>query len=129
MSYELTFFHSLLLIDKHILVIHQILNNNTRGAFAIHFLICSDLLNYLRSLGTIVRTTESGQNSLKVIFTKQFLTKVTIIRCFDVCSAQPPQIFQVKAKISTVRSDLSVSYDYDLTKRKSLMKAFYNIPL
>ena len=128
MSNELTFFHSLLLIDKHILVIHQILNNNTRGAFAIHFLICSDLPNCLRSLGTIVRTTESGQNSLKVIFTKQFLTKVTIVRCFDVCSAQPPQIFQVKAKIS-VRSDLSVSYDYDLAKRKSLMKVFYNIPL
>ena len=43
-------------------------------------------------------TTESGLNSLKVIFTKQFLTKVTIFRCLDVCSVRPPQIFQVQAK-------------------------------
>ena len=64
----------------------------------------------------MVITRESGQNSLKVIFTEQFLAKVAIFRCFDVCSVWPPQIFQVQAKISTVRSVfpdyLSVSYDY-----------------
>ena len=60
-------------------------------------------------------TTESGLNSLKVIFTKQFLTKVTIFCCFDVCSVQPPQIFHIQAKISTVQpvfpGYLSISYD------------------
>ena len=35
-------------------------NNNKRGAFAIHFVICSNLLNCLRSLGTMVITTKSG---------------------------------------------------------------------
>ena len=33
---------------------------NSRGAFAIIFLICSHLLNCLRSVGIIVITTESG---------------------------------------------------------------------
>ena len=33
-------------------------NYNTQRAFAILFLICSDLLNFLRSLGTMVITTE-----------------------------------------------------------------------
>ena len=83
------------------------------------FLICSDLLNFLRSLGTLVIKTESGY-TLKVIFTEQFLAKVAIFRCFDVCSVRPPQIFQVQAKISTVRpvfpDYLSVSYDYGITK-------------
>ena len=62
-------------------------------------------------------TAESGLSSLKVIFTEQFPAKVTIFRCFDVCSVLPPQIIQVQAKISTVRpmfpDYLSVSYDYD----------------
>ena len=81
-------------------------------------LICCDLLNCLRTLGTMVITTDSGWNSLNVIFTKQFLTKVAIFHCFDVCSVRPPQIFQVQGKTSTVRSVLpdylSVSYDYGL---------------
>ena len=89
---------------------------NTRRAFVIIFFICSDLLNCLRSVGTIVITTESGFNSLKVIFTEQFLTKTTIFRCFDVLSARSPQIFQVQAKISTIPpvfpDYLSVCYDY-----------------
>ena len=34
-------------------------NNNTQGAFPIFFLICSDLLNCLRNLGTMYITTES----------------------------------------------------------------------
>ena len=80
---------SLLLIVKYILAIQQII------AFVILFLICSDLLNCLRSVGTMVMTTESGSNSLRVIFTKQFLTRATVFRCFDVCPVQSPQIFQV----------------------------------
>ena len=67
-------------------------NYNTRGAFAILFLICSDLLNFFRSFWTMVIITESGYNILKVIFTKQFLWKVTIFHCFDVCSVRPHQI-------------------------------------
>ena len=54
--------------------------------------------------------------SLKVIFTEYLLAKVAIFCCFDVCSVWPPQIFQVQAKISTVRpvfpDYLSVSYNY-----------------
>ena len=43
--------------------------------FVIIFLICSDLLNSLRNVGTIVITTKKGLNNLKVIFTEQFVTK------------------------------------------------------
>ena len=78
-------------------------NNSTRGAFPILFLICSDLLNCLRNLGTMYITAESGSNSLNVIFTEQFLTEVYIFRCSDICSVRPPQIFQVQAKTSRVR--------------------------
>ena len=38
-----------------------------------------------------------------VIFTKKFLTKVAIFCCFGVFSLRPSHIFQVQAKISTVR--------------------------
>ena len=55
-------------------------------------------------------------NSLKIFFTKQLLTKSTISRCFHVYSVQPPQIFQVQVKISTVQpmfpDYLTVCYDY-----------------
>ena len=51
------------------------------------------------------------------MYTEHFLAKVTIFCCFDVSSVWPPQIFQVQAKISTVRpvfpDYLSISYDYD----------------
>ena len=97
---------SLSLIDGYILVIHQII---THKAFAILSLTCSDLLNCLRTLGTMVITIKSGSSSLKV----------TILYCFDVCSVQPPKIFQVLAKVSTEQpvfpDYLSVSYDYDPT--------------
>ena len=76
-------------------------------------------------------TTESEENSRKVIFTKQYLAKVTIFRCFDVCSVRPPEIFQVQGKISTVRpvfpDYLSVSYDIDLNSCFS--KMFVSISL
>ena len=66
------------------------------------FLICSHLLNRLTNVDTI---------SLKVIF-----TKATIFRCFDLCSVRPPQIFQIQAKIWTIRpvfpDYLSVSNGY-----------------
>ena len=90
-------------------------NYSTRGAFVIIFWICSDLLNCLRNVGTIVITREIGWSSLKVIFTKQALTKATIFRCFDVFSVWPPQTFQVQAKISIIRpvfpDYLSVCYE------------------
>ena len=51
-----------------------------------------------------------------MICSEQFFTKVSIFCCFDVCSVRSPQIFQVQAKISTVRpvflDYLSVSNDY-----------------
>ena len=82
------------------------------------FLICNDLLDCLRKLDTMAITTESGQNSFKVIFTAQLLTNVAIFCCFDVCSLHLPQIFQVQAKILTVRLVFPdyrlVSYDYVL---------------
>ena len=84
-------------------------------------MICTDHLNCLKS----VITTEKGQSSLKVIFSKQFLTKPTIFRCFDICSVRPPQIFQVKAKMSTVRAllphQLYISYDYGLQITKATL--------
>ena len=49
---------SLLLIDRYIFGYSA--NYNTRRVFAILFLICSGLLNCLRSLGIMVITTESG---------------------------------------------------------------------
>ena len=71
-----TNFYSLLFIYTFWLA-----NYTTRGAFVIIVFICSDLLNCLRSVGTIVTTTESDWNSLKVIFTEQSLTKGTNFCC------------------------------------------------
>ena len=49
--------------------------------------------------------------------TKHFLTKATIFCCFDVFFVRLPQIFQVHAKMSTIRpvfpDYFSVSYDCD----------------
>ena len=83
--------------------------------------ICDNLFDLqrsselLRSVGTIVITTESRKNSLKAIFTKQSLKKATIFSCFDVYPVRSPHIFQIQVKISTIRPvfpDYSVSYDY-----------------
>ena len=75
-----------------------------------------DILNCLRSVGIIVLTTESGLNSLKVVFTGKLPTKASICQCFDVFSVRPPQIFQVQVKISSIwpvfLDYLSVFYDY-----------------
>ena len=107
---------SLLLNDRYILAIQQIIAHKEHLRYSFW---CIDLLNCLRSLETMVITTESGWNTLKFIFTEQFVIKVAILCCFDVWSVRPPQIFHVQAKISTVRlvfSDyLSISYDNDGT--------------
>ena len=50
---------SLLLIDRQLYFGYSA-NYNTQGAFAILFLVCSDLLNFLRSLCTLVITGESA---------------------------------------------------------------------
>ena len=46
--------------------------------------------------------TEIDRNSLKVIFTKQLLTKATIFRCFDVFSvfSKMKEIFKKKNQIT-----------------------------
>ena len=77
-------------------------------------LICSNFRNFPRSLGTNMKW-------LKQALTEQFLTKVAVFRCFYVCYARPPQVFQVQAKISTLRpvfpDYLSISYDYGIIKK------------
>ena len=86
-------------------------NHNIQGAFVILFLICGNLLNFLRSLGTTFITTESGWNSLRSHFYWTVPAIVAIFRCVDVCSVRPPQIFQAEAKMSEY---LSFSYGYGL---------------
>ena len=50
---------SLLLIDGYIVGIHEIITHSEQWR-QIHFLICSDLLNCIRRLGTMVITAEGG---------------------------------------------------------------------
>ena len=82
--------------------------------------ICSDFLNCLRSVYTIVLTIKkrkakpvSKQSPLR-----KFSLKAAIFCCFDVRPLKPPQKFQVQAKISTIPpvfpDYLSISYDYGL---------------
>ena len=87
-------------------------NYNTRGAFMIIFLICSNLMNCLRSVGTRAITTESGWNSLKVVFTKQFITKATIFWCF------------INRTRSVFPDYLSVSYDYGKITFREILKLY-----
>ena len=79
---------SLLLIERYILTIQQIITHEEHLRH--FFLICNDLLNCLRSLGTMVITTQlakTASNSFSRSYSSQ---KVTIFRCFDVWSARPP---------------------------------------
>ena len=64
--------HSLFTVMDWLVYFGYSANYNTREAAL--FLICCNLLNCLRSVGIMAVTTESGLNSLKVIFTEQFLT-------------------------------------------------------
>ena len=68
---------------------------------------------------------ESGENSLKVVFTEQFLTKATTFCCFDVFSVRPPQIFQFQTKKMLIRpvfpDYLFVCYNYALTNTSKLV--------
>ena len=74
--------------------------------------LCVNLLNCIRSIGTIVITTEIGLNSLEVIFTKQFLTKAKIFQVY----IKTPNISSSSQNIN--KQDLcfpdylSVSFDY-----------------
>ena len=89
-----------------------------------HF--CHTLFDLQRSSELPQKVQHHGLNKRRwlkqpqIILTNHFLPKVTIFHCFDVCSVRPPQIFQVQAKISTVRpmlpDYLSVSYDYGCSK-------------
>ena len=75
---------SLLLIDRYILAMQQIITHKEH----LRYSFWSAAIFY--SFGTIFITTESGcgLSSLKVIFTEQFLAEVAIFRCFDVCSVR-----------------------------------------
>ena len=98
--------------------------------------ICDTLFDLQRSSQPPQKPSHHGhnnrnwlKNSLKVIFTKKFLAKVAIFCCFDVCSVQLPWIFQVQAKISTVRpvfpDYLSMSYDYGSVLSSKYIKTFF----
>ena len=119
-----TNFFSLLLIDRYILAIQQVITHEEHLQYS--FFICRDIVNCFRSIDTIVITTENGYNNFKVIFTKQFFTKATIFRCLGVFSVRPPQIFQVQTEISTIRpvfpDFLSVSCDYGLPQTPTIRK-------
>ena len=79
-------------------------NYNTCQAFLTHFLICSDLLNCLRSVGIIVITTESGLNRIKVIFTKPFLRKPHFFAVFlyTLCCTAAPDISSSTENINSM---------------------------
>ena len=100
---------SLVLIDKYILSIQKVITHEEYLQYFFHLQRSYELPQKPWHHG------HNNRNNLKVIFTKQFLTKVTIFCRFDVYFVRP-EIFQVEAKISTVRSMfpdfLSVFYDY-----------------
>ena len=77
-------------------------NFNAQGAFLITFLICNNLLNYLRSISTIVITTMAKTASMSFWLWNTSL-KTVILCCFDVFPTRPPQKIQLQAKISTLR--------------------------
>ena len=62
---------------------------NIQGAFLIIFFICSDLLNCLRSVGTIFITIESDYSSGY----NNSLLKAVIFRYFDILPVRPSQKF------------------------------------
>ena len=72
-----------------------------------------------------------AKKSLKVIFTRQFLTIFSIFRCFDVCFVRPPHISYAQAKISTVwpvfPDYLSTSFGYVL-KKYLTFTTYYSFP-
>ena len=103
-------------------------------------MICSDLLNCLRSVGTMVITTEVDKITSKSFSIRNSSLKAAIFRCFDLFPVRPSQKFQVQAKISTIRSVFpdyfSVSFNYVenlsikpiLAKLRSISNAcFYHI--
>ena len=92
-------------------------NYNKRGAFAIIFLICRYHLNCPRSVGTIAITTGSGENSLKVISTKPFLTKVTIFVLIYSLYGQP-KCFKFKQKYQKYGSRFQIIFPFLMTMIK-----------
>ena len=82
------------------------------------FFTCSDLLNCLIIVLHRSDKNEKWLKQHKVISTKKIFTPSSNFRCFNVFPVQPPQNFQVQAKISTILpvfpDYLSVSYDYGI---------------
>ena len=76
----------------------------------------------------MVKQQKVAKTASNLFLLGQFLGKIAIFCCFDVCSVRPPQTFQVQAKISTVQpvfpDYLSVSCDYVYTK---LQKQQYKV--
>ena len=91
---------------------------NTQGVFVINFFIYSDVLNYRRSVDTIVITTAPKSFSLR-----RSSLKAAVLYCFDVFPVRSLQKFQVQVKISTILSMFpdNLSYDHD---KKVVLKNF-----
>ena len=102
-----------LLIDRYILTIHQIITQRS---------ICDTYFDLQRSSELPQKPWHHVHNDInwlkqpQIHFYLAAPSKVPIFRCFDVCSVRPHQTFQVQSKISTVRpvfpDYLSVSCDY-----------------
>ena len=75
-------------------------------------MICSLLLNCLRSIVTIVVTTESGQNSLQVIFTVQFLTKLPFFAVFMYFLYNHPRCFNSSENINNTDQVSRLSFRF-----------------
>ena len=85
-------------------------NYNVQGAFVITFLICSGLLNFLRSFSTIVIRTKS--------LLQAAIFAALVFMCCAVCTATP-EISSSSKNISNTARVTKLSsrfYDYDANK-------------
>ena len=107
---------SLLLIAGCILAIQQIITHNEHFRYsfwsvAIFWTASETLIPWLKQHEVTERASQSFS------LPNQFFPKITIFRCFDVCSVRSPKIFDLQGKKSTVRPLFpgynSVSYDLD----------------
>ena len=71
-----------------------------------------DLQGYSKLPQKCWRHSHNKRKCPKVIFTKHFLTKATIFRCFDVCSVQPPQIPSSNENINNMNTVSRLSFRF-----------------
>ena len=88
-------------------------------------MVCSDLLNYLKTFGTIVVTTESSYDSLNVIFIEQFPKNASFFCFFYLCFVWSPQIFQIQAKNQKYRPCFKAIFPFLISMKKGMSIAIY----